>query len=314
MSKKPLNIISLFDGMSCGQIAINKFINKGDYNWYASEIDKPAMNVTQHNFPDTIQLGDVRSITNDNLKSSIGEVFMVMGGSPCTDLSIAGSRKGIVTKENIRITTLGQYLQLKKDNFEFHGESYLFWEFIRVVKETKPKYFFLENVVMTGKNKFWEQVISKELGVQPIRINSSLVSAQNRDRLYWSNIPNLSVPQDREIFMSDIVEGSVAGFGYRGVKLTKTDEKYTKIGTMRVDNKANCLTKGGTTRRVKFLNGDVRPLTVGECELLQTVPLGYTDVIGVCNTSRYAMLGNGWTVDVISHLFSTIPEFSKVKV
>jgi hypothetical protein len=105
--------------------------------------------------------------------------------------------------------------------------------------------------------------------------------------------------------MSDIVEGSVAGFGYRGVKLTKTDEKYTKIGTMRVDNKANCLTKGGTTRRVKFLNGDVRPLTVGECELLQTVPLGYTDVIGVTN---------GWTIDVISHLFSTIPEFSKVKV
>lgn len=314
MSNKPLNIISLFDGMSCGQIAVNKFLNKGDYNWYASEIDKPAMNVTQHNFPDTNQLGDIRGITSETLKSIDGQVFMVMGGSPCTDLSIAGSRKGIVTKENIRITTLEQYLQLKEDNFEFQGQSYLFWEFIRVVKETKPKYFFLENVVMTGKNKMWEHVISDELGVKPIRINSSLVSAQNRDRLYWTNIPNVSVPEDREIFMKDIIEGAVAGYGYSNVEFKNTPTRWTKVDTMRPDNKANCLTKGGNRRKVKFLNGDIRPLTVGECELLQTVPLGYTDVIGVCNTARYAMLGNGWTVDVISHLFSTIPEFSKVKV
>lgn len=314
MSKKPLNIISLFDGMSCGQIAINKFIDKEDYNWYASEIHKPAMNVTQHNFPDTNQLGDIRGITNKSLKSIDGQVFMVMGGSPCTDLSIAGTRRGIVTKENIRITTLKQYLQLKKDNFEFHGESYLFWEFIRVVKETKPKYFFLENVVMKGQNKFWENVISNELGVKPIRINSSLVSAQNRDRLYWTNIPNVSVPEDREIFMSDIIEGAVAGYGYSNVEFKNTDTRWTRVDTMRPDNKSNCLTKGANRRKVKFLNGDIRPLTVGECELLQTVPLGYTDVIGVSNTSRYGMLGNGWTVDVISHLFSTIPEFSKVNV
>jgi DNA (cytosine-5)-methyltransferase 3A len=315
MSNKPLNIISLFDGMSCGQIAINKFVNKGEYNWYASEIDKPAMNVTQHNFPDTKQIGDIRGITSETLKSIDGKVFMVMGGSPCTDLSIAGTRKGIVTKENIRITTLEQYLQLKEDNFEFQGQSYLFWEFIRVVKETKPKYFFLENVVMTGPNKVWEHVISNELGVKPIRINSSLVSAQNRDRLYWTNIPNVSVPEDREIFMKDIIEGAVAGYGSSNRKHHPTDIGWTKkVATMRIDNKANCLTKGGNRRKVKFINGDIRPLTVGECELLQTVPLGYTDVIGVCNTSRYAMLGNGWTVDVISHLFSTIPEFSKVKV
>jgi DNA (cytosine-5)-methyltransferase 3A len=310
MKKNKFTIISLFDGMSCGQIAINRLIKRSMYNWLASEIDKGAMGITQFNFPDTIQLGDVTKLDKKGIKKLVDQVFMVMGGSPCTDVSIAGNRKGMVTKENIRITSLKQYLQLKKDGFEFHGESYLFWEFVRVVKETKPKYFFLENVLMKGKNKFWEDVISKELGVQPIRVNSSTMSIQNRERLYWTNIPNITVPEDRNINVPDVIEDAVTGYGFRGVKLKKTDKNYTRKGTARIDNKLNCLTKSSGCRYVKLSSGEVRPLTLEECEVAQTVPVGYvSNVPNVRKSDKFTALGNGWTVDVIEHMFSFIPEF-----
>jgi DNA (cytosine-5)-methyltransferase 3A len=303
------NIISLFDGMSCGQIAINEYLSKDEYKWFASEIHYPSMNVTNHNFPQTVQLGDVSKITGTMLPK---DVFMVMGGSPCTDLSIAGSKRGIVME------TLDEYLKLKKEGFEFKGESYLFWEFVRIVKMTKPKYFFLENVNMTGKNKKWIKVISDVLGVQPIRINSSLVTAQNRDRLYWTNIPGITTPEDRNIKLGDIIEGAVGGFGKRGVikkgEIKPGEKKYYYPGSTRKDSKANCLTKGTRCAYYKDTTGNEHKLTIEHCEVLQGVPVGYTNVIGVCKTDRYAMLGNGWTVPVIEHLFSKIPEFELVEV
>lgn len=311
MKKEEYTIISLFDGMSCGQIAINQLIKKSMYKWLASEINKGSMGITQFNYPDTIQLGDVTKLDKKQLNDLVGRVFMVMAGSPCTDVSIAGNRKGMVTKENVRITTLKQYLKLKKDGFEFHGESYLFWEFVRVVKEVKPKYFFLENVLMKGKNKFWEDVITKELGVSPIRVNSSTVSIQNRDRLYWTSIPNVTAPENRNINVPDLIKGATAGFGYRGVRLRPTDENYTRIGTERSDKKLNCLTKSSGCRYVKLGDGNIRPLTLQECEIAQTVPVGYvSNVPKVSKGDKFDALGNGWTVDVIVHMFKHIPEFS----
>jgi len=303
---KKLNFISLFDGMSCGQISINKLLGR-DYNWFASEINKGSINITQGNFPETTQLGDVRNVSFKE------EVFMVMGGSPCQSFSIAGRKKGMTTITNEEVTNLDQYLKLKAEGFQFEGESYLFWEFVRIVRETKPKYFFLENVVMKGNTKKWEILISKELGVQPIRINSSLLTAQNRDRLYWTNIPNVIIPEDRGITLGDIIPNAVGGSGTRGIKI-KGMEGWPQKRTTRKDLKSNCLTKSTSTRDVGFIDGSYRPLTIEECEVLQGVPIGYTDQIGVTKTDRYEALGNGWTVDVILHIFSFIPEFKNILV
>jgi DNA-cytosine methyltransferase len=172
-----MNVLSLFDGMSCGQIALNKL--GIDYDkYFACEIDKYAMQVTQHNFPDTIQLGDVQFVTKETFGTQ--KIDLVIGGSPCQGFSFAG----------------------KQLNFE-DPRSALFFEFVRLVKELKPKYFLLENVKM---KKEYQNVITQYMGVEPIEINSALVSAQNRRRLYWTNIPNIEQPEDKGIVLKDIIE------------------------------------------------------------------------------------------------------------
>jgi DNA-cytosine methyltransferase len=172
-----INVLSLFDGMSCGQIALNKL--GIDYDkYFACEIDKYAMQVTQHNFPDTIQLGDVQFVTKETFGTH--KIDLVIGGSPCQGFSFAG----------------------KQLNFE-DPRSALFFEFVRLVKELKPKYFLLENVKM---KKEYQDVITQYMGVEPIEINSALVSAQNRRRLYWTNIPNIEQPEDKGIVLKDIIE------------------------------------------------------------------------------------------------------------
>lgn len=207
------NVLSLFDGMSNGQIALKKAgINYEKY--YASEIDKYAQIVSKANFPETIYLGDVRNINVNDLP----KIDLLIGGSPCQSFSFAGKRKGMSTKDNIEILTLNQYLELKNAGFKFEGQSYLFWEYVRILNECKPKYFLLENVIMSEK---WERVISKTLGVNPIKINSNLVSAQNRERLYWTNIGMIPTglfgdlesiiqqPKDKGIYIKDIIENEV---------------------------------------------------------------------------------------------------------
>jgi DNA (cytosine-5)-methyltransferase 3A len=299
------NFVSLFDGMSCGQLSVSKYLSKDEYKWFSSEIEYSSMNVTNHNFPKTKQLGDVSKITGTMLPKN---VYMVMGGSPCQGFSLAGYKKGMITKENIEVTSLNQYLKLKEEGFEFEGQSYLFWEYIRIVKMVKPKYFLLENVLMAGQNKKWEKIISKELGVEAIRINSNLVSAQNRDRLYWTNITGVTIPENTYTHLSEVVPGAIGGYGTRG-RWCKTENKYVMYSTTRKDGKSNCLTKSVCGRFAELNDGSVLPLTVEQCEVLQGVPVGYTDVIGVTKTARYQMLGNGWTVPVIEHIFSFIPEF-----
>ena len=203
------NILSLFDGISCGQLALNKAGIRYD-NYFASEIDKYAIKVTQANYPKTIQLGDVKKLDGCTLP----KIDLLVGGSPCQGFSFAG----------------------KQLNFN-DPRSKLFFEFVRLLKETKPKYFLLENVLM---KKEYEQVITNQLGVEPILINSNLVSAQNRKRLYWTNIPNVSQPTDKSISWGDIREHGVntESFYYTEKAmqwLARVSQKKNKVLTVHSD-------------------------------------------------------------------------------
>lgn len=233
-----LRVLSLFDGMSCGQQALER-IGVNVLEYYASEIDKHAIAVTMHNYPNTIQLGSVVDVDGYKLP----KIDLLIGGSPCQSFSFAGKRKGMSTKCETEILTLEHYLQLKSEGYEFEGQSYLFWEYMRLLNEVKPKYFLLENVMMGEK---WEKVLSKAIGVKPIEINSALVSAQNRKRLYWTNIGMqpmglfgdmesiIPQPKDKGILLKDILESEV-------------DSKYFISDTMisrisRTNNGERCFT------------------------------------------------------------------------
>ncbi len=208
-----MNVLSLFDGMSCGQQALERAGIKVD-KYFAAEIDKYAIQVTMANFPNTIQLGSVVNVDG----YSLPKIDILIGGSPCQSFSFAGKRKGMATKDEQEILTLEHYLQLKSEGFEFEGQSYLFWEYMRLLNETKPTYFLLENVMMGEK---WEKVLSKAIGVKPIMINSALLSAQNRQRLYWTNIglkpsglfgyleSTIQQPKDKGILLKEILESKV---------------------------------------------------------------------------------------------------------
>lgn len=205
-----MNVLSLFDGMSCGQQALERAGFKVD-NYFASEIDKFAIKVTMANYPNTVQLGSVVNVDGHSLP----KIDLLIGGSPCQSFSFAGKRKGMSTKDEQEIHTLEHYLELKSQEYEFEGQSYLFWEYMRLLSEVKPKYFLLENVMMGEK---WEKVLSKAIGVKPIMINSSIFSAQNRQRLYWTNIgmrPSglfgdlesyIKIPKDKGILLKDILQ------------------------------------------------------------------------------------------------------------
>lgn len=303
-----MNVLSLFDGMSCGQIALNRAGIKYD-NYFASEIDKHAIKVTQTNYPATIQLGDVTKVKGSDLPT----IDLLIGGSPCQGFSFSG----------------------KQLNFD-DPRSKLFFEFVRLVKEVKPKYWLLENVVM---KKEFEQIISEHLGVQPIKINSSLVSAQNRQRLYWANF-EITQPTDKRINLIDILETDdlINPSAIRGRRLNKAtilgrrlnergviddynkDVPITQCLEVRATNtnKSNCLTTVAkdnvlTTMPIgrhkdAFKNKlPFRYYTLKEYCRLQTVPENYfTDIVSESQAKK--MLGNGWTIDVIAHILRGIKE------
>lgn len=365
---RPINVLSLFDGMSCGQIALRELGVKV-VRYYASEIDRHAIAQTQLNFPDTIQLGDVTKVRAKDLP----KIDLLIGGSPCQGFSFAG----------------------KQLNFD-DPRSKLFFEFVRILKECREinpgVKFLLENVRM---KKEYEQVISDTLGVKPVVINSSLVSAQNRVRLYWSNIrtapdgfweikTDIPQPEDRELYLRDILDDEVDPKYYLSEKLIRglinhaeqhpgfaarprcKSEKMNCLhvggafkddiinidrhGRMKRDQgKASCLTvgghgcgnhsdmgvilqrphgynKGGVFNRAPSLTASsyehnnimcsfgagnhpiiakgmvLRRITPTEAARLQTIPEWYK--WDCSETQQYKMLGNGWTVEVIRHIFS----------
>jgi DNA-cytosine methyltransferase len=320
-----MNVLSLFDGMSCGQIALNRAGIKYD-NYFASEIDKYAIKVTISNYHNTVQLGSVTEVRAENLP----KIDLLIGGSPCQGFSFAG--KGL--------------------NFE-DPRSKLFFEYVRLLKECNPRYFLLENVKM---KKEYQDIISQHLGVEAIEIDSALESAQSRKRLYWTNIPGVTQPKDKEIFLKDILEDGIvdrekshcldANY-FKGGNLTSYFDKNRRQLVFKENQKnmiqrkklglvvgrPNCIGHadikgkdilkrvyspegksptitaicgGHQEKKVATSKTTWRKLTPIECERLQTVPDNYTN--HVSNTQRYKMLGNGWTVDVIAHIFKGINE------
>lgn len=272
--KRVGNVLSLFDGMSCGQIALNRIGIKYD-NYYACEIEKPSILVTMTNYPKTIQLGDVRNVFGKDLP----KIDLLIGGSPCQSFSNAGKGAG------------------------FDGESGLFWEYVRILKEVQPRYFLLENVIM---KKEWENIITEALGVEPIEISSSKFVPQMRRRLYWTNISNIEQPEQVEYDIMDFIDGDGFPSSCNTKRIFKRKSIFNTLTAtywkgIRGSGRPAVSTKEG------FLDDDRnahRMLTPTECERIQSVPLGYTEC--VAKTNRYKMLGNGWTVDVIAHIFSYI--------
>jgi site-specific DNA-cytosine methylase len=286
--KKGIIVLSLFDGMSCGRIAFDRAGIKVK-KYYASEIDKYAQIVSEKNYPDIIRLGDITKWK----EWKIEKPDIIIGGSPCQGFSFAG----------------------KQLNFE-DVRSKLFFVFADILKHYKPKYFLLENVRM---KKEYQKVISDCLGVEPVEINSALVSAQNRKRLYWTNIPDVTQPTDKGIFLKDIIETGItekdksycidANYA-KGSNYKQYSEKCRRQlikNTVSSNGKSLALTSNAnkTGSGVYILDG-WRKLTPLECERLQTVNTiyefenSYTN--HVSNSQRYKMLGNGWTVDVIAHI------------
>ena len=185
---RSIRVWSLFDGMSCGHIVLNE-LNIPVECYVSSEIDRYAIKVEKQNFPNMIQVGSVTDIDVAELVGKHGVPDFIFGGSPCTDMSFSGKMQGMVTASKEEVYTLNRYLELKSQGFEFYGQSYLFWEYMRILTELR-KYnpnilFFLENVEMLDK---WERCLSHAIGVRGVHINSALVSAQQRKRIYWSNI------------------------------------------------------------------------------------------------------------------------------
>ena len=287
-----MNVLSLFDGISCGHVALERAGIKVD-NYFASEIDKYAIKVAMKNYPNTIQLGNV--ITVDGF--SLPKIDLLIGGSPCQDLS--------------------NYKYDRNDVKGLEGsKSSLFYHYVRLLKEVKPTYFLLENVASMQDK--WKDVISEELGVQPIMINSSLVCAAERRRYYWSNIPNITQPNDLKIFLKDIVVDATEvpekywydkEFVYNGddkkVQCTLDIKGHRQVKEVyNLNGKCNtllCDGNGGNLQKKVYQNGKCRKLMPIEYERLQTLPDNYTDCVS--DSRRYTVIGNGWTIDVISHIF-----------
>lgn len=294
-----MNVLSLFDGISCGQIALERAGVKVD-NYFASEIDKHAIKVTQHNYPNTIQIGDVAKVKAKNLP----KIDFLIGGSPCQGFSFAG----------------------KQLNFE-DPRSKLFFEFVRLLRECKPSFFLLENVKM---KKDSEKVISEYLGVEPIEINSALVSAQNRIRLYWTNIENVCQPEDRDVKLQDAIEDPKILFeekllircrkhGYFKERIEKINKipalvtgntEYFPLTNLINEEIIEEIIKKDTKKvfkeKLKTWSCEFRKLTILEYERLQTIPENYTDNIKL--SKRFHAIGNGWTVDVIAHILKFLTE------
>jgi len=290
-----MNVLSLFDGISCGQLALQRADIKVD-KYYSSEIDKHSIKVTQHHFPNTIQLGSIVDLDTTTLP----KIDLLIGGSPCQSFSRSG------------------------DNTGFDGKSGLFWEYVRILNEVKPTYFLLENVVM---KKEWENIITKVMGVEPTMIDSKFFSAQKRQRLYWTNIPfdkhivdnnihilDILTPTSEEKIINDhILVLDINDEGFKIKNGTKTGYLYAKEGDCvnlefpKSQNRRGRVSYGKTNtintacNYGVIVNGNLRELNIIEYERLQTLPDGYTSMISL--NQRKNVLGNGWTVDVIKHIF-----------
>lgn len=293
-----INVLSLFDGMSCGQIALERANIEVD-NYYASEIKKHAIKLTKEHYPNTIHIGDVTKVSykdgvlyTENGEFNVGKIDLLIGGSPCQNFSIAS------------VTQLG--LQGEK--------SRLFYEYLRLLREVEPTYFLLENVKMKKES---EQQLNRYLEVKGIHINSNLVSYQNRPRIYWTNIKSVTIPEDRNVNFQDYKETDPEECRKYMLNRTPSRIKMWSNGNGRkcghvgicdnktFDSKINCLTrKQDRSPNSGLIACDdfARFLTRREIEQAQTLPIGYCD--SVSYNQMQDLCGDGWTVDIIAHIFS----------
>ena len=317
-----MNVLSLFDGVSCARVALERAAIPVK-TYYACEIDKHAVKVSEANYPDIVRLGDVREVTADKVEA----IDLLIGGSPCQDLSIA-----------------------KKERKGLEGDrSGLFWEYVRILREVKPKWFVLENVASMRKQD--KETITAEMGVEPVLFDAALVSAQSRKRLFWTNIP-FTLPSDRGIVLRDILQPDAevdesmttkgkafcltatyhkTGTGEKEYEHNKQKKQRTmvKIGRdigrrlnadghrdddnkdlpyqrrieLRTDEKVGTLT---SVQKDNLVVSDlrIRKLTPIECERLQGLPDGYTAC--VAKTHRYKCVGNAFNVDVVAHILKQV--------
>lgn len=281
-----LTVLSLFDGISCGMVALQRAGIEID-KYIAYEIEHNTIEISRKNYPDIIRGGDV---TKEDFTKYKGKVDLLIGGSPCQNLCSCGNREGLEGEE-----------------------SKLFFDYIRALYDTEVKWFLLENnATMTKEN---QDIISEIMGVEPIYINSNLLSAQERKRLYWTNIPGIEQPEDRGLLLRDIVQPVEEKKEYECYKRMAAKKEgtlaykkaWSQIRTL--DQKSRALTtsqsisNSGATN-VKYSDTEYYILTPIECERLQTLPDNYTE--GVSNTQRYKAIGNGWTVEVIAHIFKAL--------
>jgi len=277
-----INVVSAFDGMSCGQIALD-LENIKVKNYFASEIKPHAMQVTQDNYPKTRQIGSIEFVTKSMLSNF--KIHLLIGGSPCQDLTIINNKQ--------------DGLKGKK--------SRLFYEYLRLLRELKPKYFLLENVAsMRNADR---EIITKELGVEPILINSALLSGQHRRRYYWTNIEGVTQPEDKGILLSDIIDYNASREEAFSVKkkafIERTLHKmYVRVG----GEKSLPITARGygswNTQFITMPNGELRDLTLNEYKKLQTIPTNYK--LNISKTKATDLIGDGWTIDVIRHFFKNM--------
>lgn len=303
--KDGITVLSLFDGISCGRIALERAnikVNK----YYASEIKKIAIDTTMIHYPDTVQIGDVTKVRYNNGvlytekgNFNVGEIDLLIGGSPCQDFSFLRATSGL------KVTGLEG------------TKSKLFYEYLRLLHEVKPRFFLLENVKM---KKDSEQQLNDYLGVKGIFINSLLVSYQNRPRIYWTNIPNVTPPKDRNINFQDFREREYEKQLPYKVNRTPNRERMWNNGHGRNQkgacanvtnsNHIQCITR----KQDHFPNSGLiefedfcRYLTRSELELGQTLPIGYTD--NLTYNQMQDVCGDCWTVDVIAHIFNFVKPY-----
>ena len=278
-----IRVLSLFDGISCGMVALERAGIEVD-EYIAYEIDTNAIEISKKNYPQIIRGGDV---TKEDFTKYKDKIDLLIGGSPCQNLSCCGDGTGL------------------------EGEkSKLFYEFVRALKETEATWFLLENnASMSNENR---DIITEMMGVEPIMINSALVSAQNRKRLYWTNIQGIEQPKDKGLLLKDIVQPTKDKKDYecyeRMLKKVKGTLAYKKTwaNVRTLDQKSKTLTTAQTicnsgSTNIKYSDTEYYIPTPLECERLQTLPDNYTE--GFSKTQRYKTIGNGWTVDVIAHIF-----------
>lgn len=295
-----MKILSLCDGISGGQQAFDMLGVKFDgveNKYYASEIAEYSIKVTQKNYPSTIQIGDMTKLTNDYL-DSLEEIDVLLSGTPCKSLSR---------------THIGNY------NEGLDGSSKLFWDFVRIKNHIKPKYFLFENVESMKDSD--RDIITEALGVQPIMINSSLFTAQDRKRYYWTNIPILPLPEESPLVLKDIMihnpdeklfyKQDFEFHGWDKKQIATLNLKCHDIGKRVYNPNMKCATltavTGGYQEKKVYDNGRCRKLTPLEYERLQGMKDNYTE--GIANSKRYCACGDGWTIPVITHILKGLKEY-----